>query len=324
MATFRKRSNRWQARIRRTGYPDIVKTFISHSDAVSWARDIESKIDKGTYLTHEDPKGTVFSILLNRYLNQVTLLKKHPKPEVYRIKTWLKSPLASRYIETLKSSDFALWRDLRLKQGMAGNTVKLELAVISHLYFVARAEWGFEGLDNPIRYIRKPKIAKGRNRRVTDEEIELLIKHTGSGDLPVIIKLAIETGMRRGEIASINWKDVNFQQRTIQLWDTKNGEDRKVPLSTKAVELLQNIPRREDGKLFGMNAHAITYAFIRASKRCGLVDLHFHDLRHEATTRLSEKLPNILELSAVTGHKELKMLKRYYHPKAEELALKLG
>jgi integrase len=199
-----------------------------------------------------------------------------------------------------------------------------ELTLISHLYFIARAEWGFEDLDNPVRYIRKPKLPKGRARRVSDYEINLLINNTDSLDLPFIIKLAIETGMRRGEIASVRWVDVDIQKRIIYLWDTKNGENRQVPLSSRAISTLESIPKREDERLFGMTAHAISYAFIRACKRVKLYDLHFHDIRHEATTRLSEKLPNILELSSVTGHKDLRMLKRYYHPKAEELALKLG
>jgi len=232
--------------------------------------------------------------------------------------------LAKRFICTLRSSDFAAWRDLRLKQGRAGNTVKLELALISHLFFVARAEWGFEGLDNPIRYIRKPKLAKGRTRRVTDDEINLLINNTDSFDLPFMLQLAVETGMRRGEIASIKWSDIDFGRRIIQLRDTKNGEDRQVPLSSKALNVIRSIPRRIDGRLFGMTAHAITYAFIRATKRVSLEDLHFHDLRHEAISRMFEKNLNVMEVGTISGHKTLQMLQRYTHLKAENLLEKLG
>lgn len=130
--------------------------------------------------------------------------------------------------------------------------------------------------------------------------------------------------MRRGEISSIIWEDIDLQKRIIYLWDTKNGEDRQVPLSSKAVELIESIPKRNDGRLFGMTAHAISYAFIRACKRVKLEDLHFHDLRHEAISRMFEKNLNVMEVGAISGHKTLQMLKRYTHLNAEELALKLG
>jgi integrase len=324
MATFRKRSDGWQARIRRTGYPDLTKTFKTHSDAVAWARLTESDMDRGIFINRSESENTTLAELLTRYLNEITPNKKSQKPEFYRIQGWLKSPLAKRFICTLRSSDFAAWRDSRLKQGRAGNTVKQELAVISHLFFIARAEWGFEGLDNPIRYIRKPKLARGRTRRVTDDEIKLLIENTDSYDLPFMLQLAVETGMRRGEIATIKWSDIYMERRVIQLWDTKNGEDRLVPLSTKAVEVLQRIPKRIDGRLFGMTAHAISYAFIRACKRVKLEDLHFHDLRHEAITRLFEKGFNVMEVGSISGHKTLQMLKRYTHLRAENFLERLG
>lgn len=324
MATFRKRSNGWQARIQRKGYPDLAKTFDSRSEALSWARDMEYQIDKGVFHLPLNTKEATLSELLERYRKEITPHKKSQKPELYRIKGFLKSNLADRYVSNLRSSDFASYRDARLKLGKAGNTVKQELALISHLFFVARAEWGFESLDNPIRHIRKPKLAKGRTRRVTDDEINLLINNTDSFDLPFILKLAVETGMRRGEIASISWSDINIQRRVIYLWDTKNGEDRQVPLSSKAIALLESIPRRNDGRLFGMTAHAISYAFIRSRRRVNLEDLHFHDLRHEAISRIFEKGLNVMEVGSISGHKTLQMLKRYTHLKAEELALKLG
>lgn len=324
MATFRKRSNGWQARIQRKGYPDLAKTFKTHAEALSWARKVEYEIEKGIFDNQLETKQATLADLLNRYFKEITSHKKSQKPEFYRIQGWLKSPLAPRFIETLRSSDFAAWRDLRLKQGRAGNTVKLELALISHLFFVARAEWGFENLDNPIRYIRKPKLAKGRTRRVKDEELTQLINNTDSYDLPFILKLAIETGMRRGEIASIRWCDIDLHKRIVYLWDTKNGDDRQVPLSSNALRLIETIPKREDGRLFGMTAHAISYAFIRACRRVNLEDLHFHDLRHEAITRMFEKNLNVMEVGAISGHKTLQMLKRYTHLKVENLALKLG
>lgn len=324
MASFRKRSNGWQARIRRKGYPDLTKTFSTRSEANAWARQVESDIDKGSFVSRIEAENTTLFQLLNRYLNEITPHKKHFKVEVCRIKAWLKNPLSQRYLSTLRTTDFALWRDERVKQGKSSNTIKLELAIISHLYSVARAEWGFESLENPIKYLRMPKLPNGRTRRVSNDEIQLLIKHSCSKELPSILKLAVETGMRRGEIVSITWKSVDFAKRTIALKETKNGESRIVPLSSEAINILSSHQRSLDGKVFDMTAHAVTYAFIRSCKRAGIFDLHFHDLRHEAVTRMFEKGLNVIEVGSVSGHKTLQMLKRYTHLKAEELALKLG
>ena len=324
MATFRKRSGAWQVRLQRKGFPEVTKTFTTRSEATAWARVIESEMDRGVFVNRAAAETTTFSELLTRYLNEITPHKKYSSIESYRIKAWLRCPLAKRFMSTLRSSDFASWRDVRIKDGMSPNTLKLEFAIISHLYFIARAEWGFESLENPIRYLRMPKLPNGRSRRVSDEEVELLIQHSGSLDLSPILKLAIETGMRRGEIASLTWKTVDLNKRILELKDTKNGDNRFVPLSSIAMSILTSIPRRIDGRLFGMTPHAITYAFIRACKRAALKDLHFHDLRHEAVTRLFEKGLNVMEVGSVSGHKTLQMLQRYTHLRVENLLERLG
>jgi integrase len=130
--------------------------------------------------------------------------------------------------------------------------------------------------------------------------------------------------MRRSEILSLRWADVFFDDRYVRLHDTKNGEARDVPLSSRAVATLAALPRHINGRVFPITPDALKKAFVRACERAGLENLHFHDLRHEATSRIAERLDNILELSAVTGHKTVQMLKRYYHPRATDLALKLG
>jgi len=324
MAAFRKRSNGWQVRVRRKGYPEVSKSFTTRKEAESWARNIESEMDRGVFVSRVEADNTTLGELLTRYLKEITPQKKHPSIETYRIKAWLKTSLAQRFISNIRSSDYATRRDARIKDGMAPASIKLEFAIISHLYFVARAEWGFDGLENPIRYLRMPKLPKGRTRRVSDEELKLVIEHTDSFDLPYILKLAMETGMRRGEIAKLSWKDVDMVRRTAHLMDTKNGDDRFVPLSLTAISVLKSLPVRIDGSVFGMTAHAITYAFIRATKRAGLKDIHFHDLRHEAITRLFEKGFNVMEVGSISGHKTLQMLQRYTHLRAENFLERLG
>jgi len=131
--------------------------------------------------------------------------------------------------------------------------------------------------------------------------------------------------MRRSELLALRWEDVFPEECYLQLHDSKNGESRDVPLSRKAIETLQVVPRLDgDERVFPITDEAIKQVFQRAVVRAGIDDLHFHDLRHEATSRLAGRLSNVLELGAMTGHKTLRMLARYYHPRASDLARKLG
>ena len=123
MATFRKRSQGWQARIQRKGYPDLAKTFNTRSEAVSWARDMEYQIDKGLFQLPINNQEATLGGLLERYRKEITPFKKSIKPEHYCIDAWVKSAYADRYISNLRSSDFASWRDARIKKGLAASTV---------------------------------------------------------------------------------------------------------------------------------------------------------------------------------------------------------
>ena len=160
-----------------------------------------------------------------------------------------------------------------------------------------------------------------------DEEARLIsaLEPTGRRNrwmLP-LVRVALETAMRRGELLSLRWTHVELDARVARLDMTKNGKPRTVPLSSNAVQILRNTPKSESGLVFPIGIAAMEAAFKRAALRAKVCDLHFHDLRHTATTRMATKLPNIIELAAVTGHETVQMLKRYYHPDAESLARKL-
>jgi len=325
MATFRKRSGSWQARIQRKGYPDLTKSFSSKSEAQHWAKQVESELTLGIYDLGPKPEDTTLLELLHRYNENITPYKKGAVNETYRINMWLKEPISKRYISTLRGSDFASWRDKRLKAGVGGSTIRKDLSIISNLYNIAKAEWGFEGLINPIQSIRAPKLPRGRDRRVDVVEFQKLMDALNDTyEVKVIVQLAIETGMRRSEILSVVWRNVDLKNRFLILPDTKNGEQRAVPLSSKAIELIANVPKNATGKIFLSKPNSVSQAFIRACRRVGIEDLKFHDLRHEATSRFFELGLNTMEVSTITGHKTLSMLKRYTHLKAKDLALKLG
>jgi integrase len=325
MATFRKRADKWQARVQRTGCANITKTFNNKTDASAWARHVETEIDKGTFNNHFKSSKITLEELLHKYLTDITPSKKGSVNETYRINTWLKHPLAKRFITDIKSNDFAEWRDIRLKQGVSPNTIRLDLAVIAHLYSVAKFEWGIETIVNPIQLIKMPKPPNGRTRRLETFEINKLLNALEcTHEVKAIFQLAIETGMRRSELLNIKWNNVDLTSRVIELEDSKNGDARTIPLSSKAILILSEITKSSSVFIFTTKPHSVSQAFHRACVRSNLQNLKFHDLRHEATSRLFEKGLNTMEVSSITGHKTLSMLKRYTHLKASDLALKLG
>ncbi|OCX67654.1 hypothetical protein A6M27_10665 [Acidithiobacillus thiooxidans] len=323
MATINSREDQdgvtigWQAIVRKKGYPSQSKTFRTKRDAEAWARLTESAMERGLWQNQSDADSTTLADALDRYGREVSSLKKSGKIELYRIGNLKTDKIAKLHLSRIRGADLAEYRDRRLKAGLSDSSVRLELAIISNLYTVAMKEWRMEGLRNPVLSVRKPSPGKARDRRLSPiEEKKLLGECTPS--LKAIILFALETGMRRGEIQKLLWKDVDFTKCTAQLLDTKNGEDRLIPLSSRAIAVLKKLPRNINGKVFP--GTDISHSFAAACKRVEIKDLRFHDLRHEATSRFFEKGLNPVQVAAITGHKTLQMLKRYTHLRAEDLA----
>ena len=330
MASIRQLSNtKWQAQIRRAGHKPITNTFVTKSDAVMWARDVESKIDRGVFLDRTEAERTSIAQLLERYLKEVTPLKKSGFREKSRLDL-LEKHFGFLMATQLQSKHVAEFRDFRIGQGKAGATVIKELNTLSHVFDVAIKDWGLALASNPVKLIRKPKTAAGRNRRLSSEEEKQLLQACRTCRTPMlepIVIFAIETGMRLSEMLRLEYQDIDFKTKVARLHETKNGEVRDVPLSSKAVKILQTMPRDiSERRVFWAwrGADSIQHTWRRAVHRTGLVDFHFHDLRHEATSRFFELGLNVMEVASITGHKTLQMLKRYTHLKAEDLAKKLG
>ena len=338
MATIIQRGDKWQAKIRRDGYPSKSKTFAKRADAEAWGRLQESEMDRGVWRDRTSADSTTFYALLDRYLKDVVPTKRGAAVEALRIKTLMRDEVTLYKLSALSPLILAEWRDRRVSGGCAGATVRRELDIISAVFNWARRELMIQ-VENPVSSIRRPPPSASRTRRLEEGEEERLLSaledHAQDGEkkyregtrnpwIKPIVLFALETAMRRGELLALKWDDVDLEKRTAFLQFTKNGEARTVPLSSRAAALLEALPRSIDGRVFPVTAEALKKAWERACERAGIEDFHFHDLRHEATSRLAEKLPNLIELASVTGHKDLKMLKRYYHPRAEDLARKLG
>lgn len=327
MATIRKRANAWQALVRRRGYPDTTKTFPRKTEAQQWARSIEAEMDRGQFVSREKTEQTIFGDVIRRYMASVTPLKRGCLEETIRLNATLRHPVTRLSMSNLSPEAMAAYRDDRLKFCKA-NTVIRDLAALSAIINHAVREWGIV-IQNPVEMIKKPTMPPGRDRVVSHAEEKILLTElspTGRRNplMQPLVILAIETAMRRGEILGLTWECVNFEKRTVFLPLTKNGLSRYVPLSSRAVATLQAMPQRTSGIVFPIGIAAMEANFLRAVRRSALGNLHFHDLRHTATTRMASKLTNVMELASVTGHTSLQMLKRYYHPRAEELAMKLG
>lgn len=329
MATIRKRGHlQWEARIRRRGYPVQCKTFETKTRAESWARQIETEMDGGSFVSRIEAESTTLAEALERYVTEVTSRKKQVAKEALRVRALQSRPLAVKTLAAVRGKDIAAFIREREAEGVGANTIRLDLAVLSHLYNVARSAWGMESLHNPVDLVRtqRPKLPRGRERRLQDDEEARLLTAARAygGAMEALIGFAIATALRRGELVAMRWAHVDRKARIVVVPETKNGTPRRVPLSSAALQILEVLPRRIDGRVWGMQPDSISQAFERIRHAAGITGLTFHDLRHEATSRLFEKGLNPMEVAAITGHKTLQMLKRYTHLRAEDLVGRLG
>jgi len=342
MATIVKTpAGNWKAVIRITGHPLTTKTFRIKRDATNWARTTEDEIVRGIYIPRNRSEKITITKALDRYLKEITPTKKSSTQKLeHKVSKVLRKYLGSYTLASLNTEHIANFRDQRLSLGLSTTTVRLELALLSHLYTIAIKEWGMGLQANPVLNVRKPKQSKGRDRRLEGNEEELLFAACESYSNPMlawIVKLALYTAMRHGEIVSLTHDQVNLEKRTLFLSDTKNGESRTVPLSNKALavikEVLNHPIRPTDTNLlfFGepgrdglRRPYVTSKIWTEARKKAGIEGLRFHDLRHEATSRFVEAGLSDLEVSSITGHKSMQMLKRYTHLRSENLSDKIA
>lgn len=329
MATVTKRGERqWQAKVRRRGQ-GASATFETKARAEAWARQAEADIDAGRFQAGRvEADRTTLAEALERYLREVVPRKKGVKQSAGIVRAWLKTPLAKRPLTAIRSADLAAWRDERLKE-VGPQTVLHHLNLLSHVYNTAADEWGLESLQNPVARMKKPAMPKGRDRRLVDDEEGRLLAACDASEsvwLGPMVRLALATAMRQGELVGLTWADVDLQGRKILLRETKNGEARTVPLSTMALAVLQSWAGNNAGRLFPVQTgRAVSHAFAKACGKAGVDGLTFHDLRHEATSRLFEGTDlRDIEIASITGHKSMEMLKRYAHMRAAHLVDRLG
>ncbi|MCL5980487.1 MAG: site-specific integrase [Gammaproteobacteria bacterium] len=340
MATIVKTpAGTWKALVRKQGWPTAVKTFRTKRDAEDWARQTEDEMVRGVFIRRAPSQKLTIAAALDRYLQEITPGKKAGGSQ-RRDHTSAK-PLRERLgrygLSALSTEVIGRYRDERLAEGKSGSTVRLELALLSHLFSVALREWSIGLPGNPVLQVRKPKTVARDRRLHGDEEARLLhsVRQHGNPILAWVTELALETAARESEILSLHIPDVDLIRRIALLRDTKNGEMRTIPLTRRAVEILEeairSYPREgtdlvfpgEPGREGQRRPYTIGKVWQEAVKRAGLHGLRFHDLRHEATSRLVEMDFSDTKIRQMTGHKTAQMLFRYAHLRSQDLVAEL-
>ena len=315
MAYIRRRKGSWQTVIRVQGYPPITKTFKTKIDAQRYSRDLENKL----FREKHDIAKKKFPLMrdaLIRYRDEVTAHKRSKEMETKLIKYILSEGFVNYAVNLVDRSLIAQYRDRALRS-LKSSSVNRRLAIISHLFTICKKEWGYD-VANPVLSIRRPTNPEPRDRRFTQQELDKIFTcNRTNPHMKFIIRLALETGMRRSEIANIKPEHVKGNLLTIPVAKTK---PRKIPLTPKAVQLLQNnLPIK-------MSSNAIRLSWVRLTKKYGIEDARFHDLRHESLSRMfEEKSLNVPEVQLISGHLEPRTLMRVYaNLRPQDLANKLA
>ncbi|MBW7900328.1 MAG: site-specific integrase [Rhodocyclaceae bacterium] len=342
MATIRQRaSGFWQAIVERKGHPIQSRTFPTKTEAKEWAAEVESSMRRGVFQSISDAERTTLHDLIEDFKTEFA--PHHYRTRADEKEAWrfqlarLDEVLGDYSLAALDQKIVAGYRDKRLKgskdrPAVAETTVRKEIYMLSKVLDFAQNEKSIVlPRGNPVDRIRKPAESKGRERRLSADEWLAFEKECKASRNPWLwpaVQLAVETAMRQGELLTLTWSQIDRKNRLAMLDDPekiKNGEPRAVPLSPAALAVLDALPRSVSGLVLPVRRMTLYSVFSAACARAGIENLTFHDLRHEALSRLAERGDfNVLELAAVSGHKTLQMLKRYTHLQATKLADKLA
>ena len=323
MATIRRRNKKWFVEIRKKYFKPIRKTFHMKEDAEKYAREKESEIDKGFLISYEEAQKTKLGELLERYRLEITSKKKGAKVEDYKIKYLQTLPLSDHYLISITPTKIAKLRDSLLADRKPGTVCKY-LAFISNCWNIARKEWGINLTDNPVSLITKPVVKNRRDRILTADEYARLLSATSHSRLysmKGMFVFAYTSGARYGEILKLTRSDVDYSKRTATLRDTKNGEDRTIPLTEEAIKTLQEQPLTTSGHFFTASNDKFKHYWNKAKFEAGITNFRFHDLRACAITNFF--LPpynfNIPMVAKISGHKSYKELYRYERMKPADI-----
>lgn len=304
------------------------KTFRTMREAQAWGSAEEARLSTAPAEAH------TVADLIERYIEDVISHKKSARNEEHQARAFLRNfpELAAKKLAALDTPDIAAWRDARLKT-VSSAAVLRNINWLRHAFRIARDEWKW--MDrNPLQGLRLPAQPAARERRVLPAEVRLICRNLDyrSGHAPVTkgqevalaFLLGLRTGMRAGEILSLGRANLNLSSRVVRVEHKTQhltGRPRQVPLTRAACRLLAPVADRD--RCFTISSAVLDALFRKTRDRLLIEDLHFHDTRAEALTRLSRRV-DVLTLSKISGHKDLNLLRAvYYRETAEQIAARL-
>jgi len=326
MATFRKlKSNKWQVIIRKNNYPHVVRTFLDKSTAVKFAKDVETKMDKMIWDDFSQAQSTTLKDILLKYREEITIKKKGWKEETPKINLLMRHKISSYSLMQLRSSHLYKFKEEMLID-RAPKTVNNYLQLISHVWKTAKKVWSLTlPAQNPVDLVVFEKVNNKRENILTREEYQSLLNCCTESKLNTlvdIVKFAYLTGARLGEITKLKRDDINFNEFVCTFRDTKNSEDRTIPLSNEVIDILKKYPFGET--VFQIKREQLRFYFVQARKKANLTKFRFHDLRACFCTNALLSGMSIAEVSSISGHKSWSQLKRYTRIKPSDLLQKVN
>lgn len=319
-----EQGGRWHVEVDGPNGAKVSKSFSSQSRAMAW----ESRRQRAlAHYAHQEstalsPFTMTLDEALERYGREVSANKRGAQVEAYRLGTIRKAPIAALTLAEVTSKAIADYRNDRMAV-VGASSVRSELSLLRRTIETARREWGVQLPTNPVGLVTLPPPGPARDRRLRDGELEgLLSGLEGNRTVQALVEFAIETAMRRGELLALKWRDVQLAQGVVHIPMSKNGKGRHVPLTDRAIEVLEGLAAPEE-RVFPLDIHALRWAWTQACSRAEIRDLRFHDLRHEGCSRLFEMGLSVPEVASISGHKTPAQLFRYTHPSAAALRQKL-
>lgn len=310
MATFRKRNNLWQVQVRSRKYGSISQSFHRKADAQKWALEQEALMQSGQWSRSMDREARL-SDLITKYRDEVTPQKRSHRREITRLNRLLTESIMQLPLSEFTPAKAAAFRDRRLPDGP--RATEYDLVLLRHAWNIAKVEWGWALGPNPLEKIKFPKPNPARERRLMPGEfarLQAAASEMSCWYLWPIVELAIETAMRKGELLSLQWSNIDLEKSIALLPQTKNGSSRWVPLSPRASEIFLSLDRAGE-RVFPIGPDALRHGWDRLCKKAEIEGLRFHDLRHEAVSRLFEMNLSVPEVAFISGHKTPSQLFKY-------------